>query len=104
MSFDTSVSRSDSSPKRKLNRTEARRLGRARRLDQRRKFFLDLKNLPGDACMTILEWATINSLSERQARRVLASDDGPVVTHLSVKRRAVTVRHNREWLERRAAR
>ena len=90
-------------PKPKTNkRAEARRKGRAQRLAERRKFFLDLRALPDDAVLTIPEWQTLNTLSERQARRILASAEGPVVTQLSAKRRGVTVRANREWLESRS--
>src|SRR6516225_9491287 len=69
-------------------RIEARRRGRERRLAERRRFFLDLKKLPDEACLTLLEWAALNALSERQARRILAAGppDGPVVTMLSPMR------------------
>jgi hypothetical protein len=90
-------------PKRgSVSRAEARRRGRERALAERRRFFLDLKKLPDDACLTIPEWAGLNSLSLRQARRILASGDGPVVTLLSPKRRAITVRANRAWQESRS--
>ena len=92
-------------PKRKRNkraRAEARRRGRERRLAKRREFFLNLKELPDDACLLVAEWAALNCLSERQARRILASGDGPVITKLSAKRRGITIRANREWQERRA--
>jgi hypothetical protein len=84
------------------SRAKARSLGRARRLAERRKFFLDLRALPDDAVLTIPEWQTLNTLSERQARRILASGEGPVVTWLSAKRKGITVRANREWQEARA--
>jgi hypothetical protein len=89
--------------KRKRNdRAEARRRGRERRRDERRQFFLNLRDLPDDACLLVAEWAALNCLSERQARRILASGDGPVITKLSAKRRGITIRANREWQERRA--
>jgi hypothetical protein len=90
--------------KRKRNnpRSEARRLGRERRQAKRREFFLNRRDLPDDACLLIPEWAALNSLSERQGRRILASGDGPTITKLSAKRRGITIRANREWQERRA--
>jgi hypothetical protein len=89
--------------KRKRNyRAEARRRGRERRRDERRQFFLNLRDLPDDACLLIPEWAALNSLSERQARRILASGDGPTITKLSAKRRGITIRDNREWQQRHA--
>jgi hypothetical protein len=96
-------SSSKAKPKRKRNdRAEARRRGRQRLLKERRRLFLSVKDLPDDACLTLVEWGALNSLSERQARRILASADGPVITQLSAKRRGVTVRANREWQARRA--
>jgi hypothetical protein len=90
-------------PKRKPNkRAKARARGRAQRLAERRRFFLNLRALPDEAVLTLAEWQTLNSLSERQARRILASGDGPVVTMLSAKRKGITVRANREWQEARA--
>jgi hypothetical protein len=83
-------------------RAAARASGRARRLAERRRFFLDLRNLPPDAVLTIPEWQTLNALSERQARRILASDDGPAVVWLSAKRRGVTVKANAEWQQARS--
>jgi hypothetical protein len=80
-------------------RAKARQRGRKRRLDERRRFFLDLRKLPDDAVLTVGEWATLNALSRRQADRILASDDHPVVVWLSSRRRGITVRANREWLE-----
>jgi hypothetical protein len=87
--------------KRKVSRAKARARGRELRLEQRRKFFLDLRKLPDFAVLTLAEWQAVNTLSERQARRILASDDGPVVVWLSAKRRGITVKANREWLESR---
>jgi hypothetical protein len=85
-------------PKRKAKaRTAARRRGRARRLAERRRFFLKLKKLPDEACLTFGEWCTLNSLSERQGRRVIASGNGPVVTRISDHRIAITVGNNRAW-------
>jgi hypothetical protein len=95
-------SRSKAKAKPDKDRIEARRLGRERRLAARREFFLNIKELPDDACLLVPEWAALNCKSERQARRILASGDGPTITKLSAKRRGITVRHNREWQERRA--
>jgi hypothetical protein len=92
-------------PKRKdKKRAEARARGRARRIAERRKFFLDLKRLPDDACLTLREWAILNNLSERQGRRILNGGDGPTVTMLSTQKKGVTVRENRRWQESRSRR
>ena len=70
----------------------------------RRALFVNLKQLPDDACLTLAEWAALNSLSYRIGRTILASGEGPTVTYLTKQRRAITVRHNREWQEKCAAR
>ena len=82
--------------------SEARRKGRARRLAARRKFFLDLRRLPDDACLSLREWTLLNNLSERQGRRILNGPDGPTVTWLSAQRKGITVRENRRWQESRS--
>jgi hypothetical protein len=85
-----------------ISRAEARRRGRQRLLAERRRLFLAVKDLPDDACLWISEWCALNTISDREGRRILASGDGPIVTQVSPKRKAVTVRHNREWQARRA--
>lgn len=90
-------------PKRKsVSRAKARRRGRKRRLAERRRFFLDLKKLPDDACLTFAEWCALNNLSERGGRRLLASGDGPVVTQITERRIGITVGNNRDWQKARA--
>jgi hypothetical protein len=90
-------------PKRKSQaRTEARRLGREHLAAERNRLFQTLKDLPDDAVLLIPEWAALNTLSPRQARRILAEPGGPTVTQLSAKRRGITIRANREWQARKA--
>jgi hypothetical protein len=55
-----------------------------------------------DAVFTFREWCAINSLSERQGRRILTAPGGPVVTQLTERRIGITRRNNRLWLESRA--
>jgi hypothetical protein len=52
--------------------------------------------------MTIFEWAQINRISMRTARRILGSGTGPVVTQLSANRVGVTVANNAKWQASRA--
>jgi hypothetical protein len=55
-----------------------------------------------DRVLTFRQWCEINGLSERTGRRILASDDGPVVTQLSPRRVGITVGNNRAWLASKA--
>src|SRR5262249_20062504 len=84
--------------KRKANsRAAARRRGRKAGSAARRRFFLKLKKLPDDACLTFAEWVALNALSERQGRRILGSGQGPAVTRLSEHRIGIRVGDNRAW-------
>jgi len=47
--------------------------------------------------MTVHEWCTLNRISVRAGRRILASPDAPRIVQLSARRRGVTVRANRAW-------
>jgi hypothetical protein len=90
--------RKSSKPKRKpKSATKARK----RRLDDRRKFFLDLRRLPDEAVLTIPEWQALNTLSEQTAKRILNSDDGPDLVRLSARRCGITMGANRAWQQRR---
>jgi hypothetical protein len=53
--------------------------------------------IEADRVLTFRQWCETNGLSERTGRRILASDDGPVVTQLSPRRVGVTVANNRAW-------
>lgn len=50
-----------------------------------------------DQVLTFRQWCQVNGFSERTGRRILAGDDGPVVTQLSPSRVGVTVANNRAW-------
>lgn len=50
-----------------------------------------------DAVWTFKEWCALNSHSERQGRRILASGNGPIITKLSDKRIGISRRNNRKW-------
>ena len=52
--------------------------------------------------LTCLEWCSLNRISERTGRRILASGDGPTVTQLSAKRIGVSVGNNARWQASRA--
>jgi hypothetical protein len=56
-----------------------------------------LRSLPDDQVMTVHEWCTLNRISVRAGRRILASPDAPRIVQLSARRRGVTVRANRAW-------
>jgi hypothetical protein len=47
--------------------------------------------------LTLHEWARLNRISIRTARRIIASDTGPVVTQLSSKRIGISVANNAAW-------
>ena len=61
-----------------------------------------LAGLHDDRVLTFRQWAALNSLGERTARRLLKSGRGPPVVQLSDRRIGVTVRANRAWQEARA--
>jgi hypothetical protein len=54
-----------------------------------------------DAVLTVKEWAALNGISVRQARRIIAGEvasvDPPIVTMLSKDRFGISRRHDREW-------
>jgi hypothetical protein len=52
--------------------------------------------------LTFLQWCSLNNLSERTGRRILAGGSGPVITDLSAQRIGITVRANRAWQDSRA--
>jgi hypothetical protein len=71
--------------------------GRAERRQLRQRLAED-----DDAVLTFKEWCALNTVSERQGRRILAEPGGPTVTMLSDKRIGISRRHNREWQQARA--
>jgi len=56
-----------------------------------------LSVLNDNQVLTVFEWARLNRISMRTARRVLQSGEGPPVVQLSTKRIGVTVGANRLW-------
>jgi hypothetical protein len=60
-----------------------------------------LAPLIDDRVLTFRQWAALNSLGERTARRILKSGNGPAWVQLSDRRIGVTVRANRAWQESR---
>jgi hypothetical protein len=55
-----------------------------------------------DKVLTFRQWCEINGFSPRTGRRILAGDNGPIVTQLSQKLLGVTVGNNRAWQAARA--
>jgi predicted DNA-binding transcriptional regulator AlpA len=51
--------------------------------------------------LTLRQWAELNTLSERTARHIIASGNGPKVTQLSGRRIGIREDHNAEWLDSR---
>jgi hypothetical protein len=47
--------------------------------------------------LTLHEWARLNRISIRTARRILASGSGPTVTQLSTKRVGISIANNALW-------
>jgi len=52
--------------------------------------------------LTLFEWAQLNRISVRTARRIIAGGDGPVVTQLSSQRIGISVANNAAWQAARA--
>jgi hypothetical protein len=77
--------------RRKQRLAEARTAERKQRIDALPAILND------DMVLTIAEWAALNRISLRTARRIISSGTGPRVTQLSAMRTGVTVRANREW-------
>jgi hypothetical protein len=51
--------------------------------------------------LTVFEWARLNRISMRTARRVLQSGEGPPTVRLSERRIGITVGTNRLWQQSR---
>ena len=81
----------------KQQREERLATGRAERRQLRQRLAED-----DDAVLTFKEWCALNSVSERQGRRILGSGSGPTVTKLTDKRVGISRRANREWQHARA--
>ena len=56
-----------------------------------------LTALDDDRVLSLRDWRKLNGLSERTARRIMRSGDGPIITQLSPQRFGITVRNNRLW-------
>jgi hypothetical protein len=52
--------------------------------------------------LTLHEWARLNRISVRTARRIIASGSGPIVTQLSSKRIGISIANNAAWQASRA--
>src|SRR4051812_10138338 len=56
-----------------------------------------------DRVLSFREWCAKAGVSEATGRRLVARGEGPIVTHVSIRRIGITGRHHREWLGRRAS-
>jgi hypothetical protein len=54
-----------------------------------------------DAVPTFAEWCLLNSIGQRTGRRIIASGDGPTITHLSGHRFGVSRRNSLAWQQAR---
>lgn len=61
------------------------------------------KRLP-HRILTLRQWAELNSLGVRTAKRIIAAGDGPKITQLSDRRIGIREDHNREWQDSRVRR
>jgi hypothetical protein len=50
-----------------------------------------------DQVLSFHEWCRLNRVSTRTGRRIITSDNGPVVTQLTPKRIGITIRNNAIW-------
>jgi hypothetical protein len=57
-----------------------------------------------DRVLTFAQWCELNTLSERNGRRILKSGAGPRVVQLSPRRYGVTIQANRAWQQSRERR
>jgi hypothetical protein len=79
----------------KVQRKKRRAKAKAERLALRAQ----LVATDDDCVLTFKEWCAVNSFSERQGYRILASDKSPVVTRLTSRRVGITRANNRAWQE-----
>jgi hypothetical protein len=50
-----------------------------------------------DQVLTFVEWCSLNRLSERTGRRIMAKGEGPTVLKLSAHRVGITIGANKLW-------
>ena len=55
-----------------------------------------------DLVFSFREWCVRADISEATGRRLIARGEGPIITHVSVRRIGVTRQHHREWLRQRS--
>jgi hypothetical protein len=90
-------------PRRKF-RPKLQKTKRKRKLERKKTVRAPLRAqlaTDPDAILTFLEWCAINTLSERQGRRILTEPGGPVVTQLTERRIGISRRNNQLWVESR---
>jgi hypothetical protein len=57
-----------------------------------------------DQVLSFAEWCALNRISERTGRRIIKSDNAPVITWLTERMYGVTRGNNRRWQAQRAGR
>jgi hypothetical protein len=57
-----------------------------------------------DEVLNFRQWITLNGIGARTGRRILKSDNRPVITMLSARRLGITKRANRIWQQSRERR
>jgi hypothetical protein len=58
--------------------------------------------MTGDQVLTVRQWAALNAISYRTARRILDAGEGPRILQLTAGRIGIRVRDNAAWQEARA--
>jgi len=69
---------------------------------RRRQSEHDRANPDDHRVMSFRDWCALNNFSVSTGRRILAGENGPVVTQLSPRRIGITIGANRTWQASRA--
>jgi hypothetical protein len=69
---------------------------------RRRQSERDRANLDDHRVLSFRQWCELNGFSRATGRRILAGENGPVVTQLSERRIGITVSNNAAWQASRA--
>jgi hypothetical protein len=101
MSLEIEHRRSQRAQRKHRKRQDRKKKVRGRPIGIGHNLGPSLAPLLDDRVLTFRQWAALNSLGERTARRLLKSGHGPPVVQLSDRRIGITVRANREWQESR---
>jgi hypothetical protein len=91
-------------PKKKRRKKKLTAAQRAKHAAKKRAAILErlAKYSNPDHVLSPDEWCVLNGISNPTGKRILKGENGPTVTQLGRKRIGITIRHNREWHDRRA--